>query len=178
MPIHDRVLAIAQRICAQREDGTFKPAEVVAALPDLNARSVRTHVVSRCCVNAPRNHASRWPYFERTSRGRYRICEAYLYAKESLPAKESSATAGPGAINESPSLQREVIHAVIFESEGLYVAECLEVAVVTQGTTVDETLRNIREALTLYMEGEDLALLGLVASPRLSVTLEASPAAT
>ena len=172
MPIHDQVLAMAQRICARREHGTFKPAEIVALLPDLNARSVRTHVVSRCCVNAPSNHASRWPYFERTSRGRYRICEAFRPAKEPLPS------AGPDAVGERQSPPRDVVHAVIFESEGFYVAECLEVAVVTQGTSVDETLHNIREALALYMEGEDPALLGLVASPRLSVTLEAASVAT
>ena len=163
---------MAQRICAHRVDGTFKPSEIVALLPKLNARSVRTHVVSRCCVNAPSNHASRWPYFERTSRGRYRICEAYR------PAKELVLSAEPHAVSERPSPLREVVHAVIFESEGFYVAECLEVAVVTQGTSVDETLHNIHEALALYMDEEDPALLGLVASPRLSVTLEAASVAT
>ena len=172
MPIHDQVLAMAQRICALRADGTFKPAEIVASLPKLNAQSVRTHVVSRCCVNAPSNHASRWPYFERTSRGRYRICEAYR------PAKELVLSAEPNAVGERPSPLREVVHAVIFESEGFYVAECLEVAVVTQGTSVDETLHNIREALALYMDEEDPGVLGMVASPRLSVTLEATSIAT
>ena len=71
-----------------------------------------------------------------------------------------------------------MVHAVITESEGLYVAECLEVAIVTQGASVDETLHNIREALELYMEEEDPALLGLAASPRLSITLEATSVAT
>lgn len=172
MPIHDQVLAMAQRNCAHRADGTFKPAEIVASLPDLNAQSVRTHVVSRCCVNAPSNHASRWPYFERTGRGRYRICENYR------PAKDPSLSTGSDIVSQRPPLHREVVHAVITESEGLYVAECLEVAVVTQGASVDETLHNIREALELYMEEEDPALLGLAASPRLSITLEATSAAT
>ena len=172
MPIHDQVLAVAQRICAHRKDGTFKPADIVASLPKLNAQSVRTHVVSRCCVNAPSNHASRWPYFERTGRGSYRICKAYR------PVMEPSPSASPDAVGNLPSPRREVVHAVIFESEGFYVAECLEVAVVTQGTSVDETLHNIREALALYMDEEDPALLGLVASPRLSVTLETASAAT
>ncbi|HEV8339718.1 MAG TPA: type II toxin-antitoxin system HicB family antitoxin [bacterium] len=54
----------------------------------------------------------------------------------------------------------------------MYVAECLEVAVVTQGHTLDELLANLREALALHLEGEEAALLGLVANPRLVMTYE------
>lgn len=66
----------------------------------------------------------------------------------------------------------ETIHAVISESEAGYVAECLEVAVVTQGDSLDETLHSLREAVQLFMSGEDPASLGLVAAPRLSISLE------
>ena len=52
------------------------------------------------------------------------------------------------------------------------MAECLEVAVVTQGDSLDETLRNLREAVELFMSDEDPAALGLVAAPRLSISLE------
>ncbi len=58
------------------------------------------------------------------------------------------------------SLSRN-IHAVIFSSGEHYVANCLEVAVVTQGRTLDETLDNLREAISLHLEGEDLADFGL-----------------
>ncbi|MXY57545.1 MAG: type II toxin-antitoxin system HicB family antitoxin [Gammaproteobacteria bacterium] len=58
------------------------------------------------------------------------------------------------------------------ESEGQFVAECLEIAIVTQGATLDETLANLREALDLYLADEDLDLLGIVANPRLLVTLD------
>ena len=37
-----------------------------------------------------------------------------------------------------------------------YVARCLDVDVVSQGETVDEALANLKEALGLYFEGEDL----------------------
>ena len=33
----------------------------------------------------------------------------------------------------------------------MFVAECREIAVVTQGPSLDELLRNLREALGLYM---------------------------
>lgn len=46
---------------------------VVGALPHLNAATVRTHVASRCCVNAAANHQSRYEYFRSVGRGEYRI---------------------------------------------------------------------------------------------------------
>lgn len=71
MAVHEEVLAAAQRICTAGRTGQFTPAEVVEALPHLNESTVRTHVVSRCCVNAPENHDHRWPYFRRIQRGVY-----------------------------------------------------------------------------------------------------------
>ncbi len=57
-----------------------------------------------------------------------------------------------------------------------YVAECWEVAVVTQGASLDETVRNLREAVALHLEGEDPAAFGLAANPSLLITMEAEPA--
>lgn len=70
------------------------------------------------------------------------------------------------------SALRETIHTVICESEGAYVAKCLEVGVVTQGESLDETLRNLRDAVGLFMDGEDPAALGLVSNPRLAIGFE------
>ena len=61
------------------------------------------------------------------------------------------------------------IHAVVFPSDGYYVANCLEVAVVTQGRTLDETLANLREAVSLHLEDEDLAEMGLSVNPNLCI---------
>lgn len=59
-----------------------------------------------------------------------------------------------------------------------YVAECLEIPVVTQGRTLDEVTQNLREAVELHLEGENLADLGLASSPTILVTfeMEAQPA--
>ncbi len=73
MAIHNEVLSAARRLCRERRGWTFKPEELVRALPDLNASSVRTHIVSRCCVNAPKNHPHKWDYFQRIRRGVYEI---------------------------------------------------------------------------------------------------------
>ena len=46
--------------------------------------------------------------------------------------------------------------AVIWREDGLYVALCPEVDVASQGKSVDEALSNLREALELYLEDEDV----------------------
>ena len=52
--------------------------------------------------------------------------------------------------------RRYTIQAVIYPGdEGGYVAECLGLAVVTQGRTLDETVQSLREAIQLHLEGED-----------------------
>ncbi|HET7767775.1 MAG TPA: type II toxin-antitoxin system HicB family antitoxin [Chloroflexota bacterium] len=74
-----------------------------------------------------------------------------------------------GAISGS---RQKTIHAFVRRGEARYVAECVEIAVVTQGDTLDETAANLREAVALHLEGEDLAALGLASDPVLSVTFE------
>jgi hypothetical protein len=75
--IHARVLEAARRLCREGGGWTFRSQAVVAALADLNPGSVRTHVMSRCCVNAPSNHPHRWPYFRRVRRGVYQVQPAW-----------------------------------------------------------------------------------------------------
>ena len=164
MAVHEEVLATAQRLCGAHHSRQFTPAEVVRALPHLNEGTVRTHIVSRCCINAPENHGHRWPYFRRLRRGVYEICKAYR-----LPLAEAAEAA---ARRDVGGTLRETIHTVISESEGAYVAECLEVGVVTQGESLDETLRNLREAVELFMDGEEPAALGLVPDPKLAISFE------
>ncbi|MCP3978152.1 MAG: type II toxin-antitoxin system HicB family antitoxin [bacterium] len=67
---------------------------------------------------------------------------------------------------------RETVHAVVRHSRGWYVGECLEVSVVSQGRTLDELVDGLRDAVSLHMEDEDPADLGLVPAPRLAVTYE------
>lgn len=71
---------------------------------------------------------------------------------------------------------REHITAIIQlgEQQG-YVAECLEISVVTQGATLDEVVDNLREAVALHLEDEDPAQFGLVARPPLLITFELQP---
>lgn len=56
-----------------------------------------------------------------------------------------------------------------------FVAECLEVPVVTQGATLDETVANLREAVEVHLDGEDLAEIGLAPNPAILLTMELEP---
>jgi len=70
---------------------------------------------------------------------------------------------------------QHTIKAFIRKGEKYYIAECLEINVVTQGKTIDETIANLKEAVTLHLEGENLPELGLAPNPTLLVTIELEP---
>ena len=161
--IHELVLQAANRIAATRDDWTFTLDEIVKALPRLNVSSVRTHVVSRCCVNAPKNHLHKWSYFRRVGRGRYQVLPGHRHA--------AVASAENVARSADPSL-RDTIHVVVSKDGDTYVAECMELAVVTQGRSLDELVANIRDALALHLEDEDVAVFGLAAQPRMQLIYE------
>ncbi len=76
-----------------------------------------------------------------------------------------------------PETLRHTIKAFITKGVRLYVAECLEIPVVTQGKTIDETVENLKEAVALHLEGEDLAEFGLAPNPTLIITMEVEPLA-
>lgn len=73
-------------------------------------------------------------------------------------------------------LQRTIKAVIRAGDQSGYVAECLEIPVVTQGATLDEVARNLREAVTLHLEGEDLPSMGFAPDPTIVVTLELIPA--
>ena len=170
------VLEAARRVAG--EDWTFRMVDVVRELAHLNESTVRTHVNSRCCVNAPSHHQHRWPYFRRVARGLYQVEPDYRQrpAPTETPGAAAMAVreAAPAHVIDAPTTA-STIHVVVTESEGWYVAECMEAAVVTQGRTLDALVGNLREAVGLHLEVEDPIESGLSPKPRLSLTYEFSP---
>lgn len=67
------------------------------------------------------------------------------------------------------------IKAFVHKGENYYVVECLEIAVLTQDKTLDETMSNLQEAVALHLEGEDPADFYLTPNPSLLVTFELEP---
>jgi hypothetical protein len=74
---HDQVLDAAKAVTARSGKNEFSIAEIVSELAMAGSHyaesTIRTHVVSRCCANAPNHHAVVYDYFERIDRGLYRV---------------------------------------------------------------------------------------------------------
>ena len=74
------------------------------------------------------------------------------------------------------NLKRTVQATIYPDDESGYVAECRDLHAVTQGDTLDEAVTNLRAAIALALDGEDLAALGLAERPVILITIEVEPA--
>ncbi len=72
---------------------------------------------------------------------------------------------------------KRTIQVRITKGDKQYVAECLDLPVVTQAPTLDELAENIEEAIQLHLEGESLAELGFCGEPTILATMELSAVA-
>ncbi|MBD2318041.1 type II toxin-antitoxin system HicB family antitoxin [Phormidium tenue] len=72
-------------------------------------------------------------------------------------------------------LQQNINSFIRSNLEGGYVAECLGISVVTQGSTLDEVVENLIEAVGLHLEDENPEDFGLVPHPSILVTFELQP---
>jgi predicted RNase H-like HicB family nuclease len=73
-------------------------------------------------------------------------------------------------------LQRTIKASLYRDEEGFFVAECTGIPVATQGDGIEDAIRNLQEAVSLYFDGEDVTALGFVPSPSIIVTMELEPA--
>jgi len=77
MACHEEVLQAARAIVRTKGINEFSPEEVSRYLENQNTTyaksTINTHIVSRCCVNAPDHHAVRYQYFERIGHGLYKL---------------------------------------------------------------------------------------------------------
>ena len=67
---------------------------------------------------------------------------------------------------------KRTIQVRVFRGEKQYVAECLDLPVVTEAATLDQLASNILEAISLHLDAEDLAELGFVENPTILATME------
>jgi predicted RNase H-like HicB family nuclease len=72
---------------------------------------------------------------------------------------------------------KRTIQVTVRRGESQYVAECIDLPVVTQAPTLDELARNISEAISLFLEDEDLSAYQLAPHPVVVATLELDLAA-
>ncbi len=73
----EQVLRAARAVMRQAGRETFTAAEVVGHLKaegsSYSENTIRTHVNSRMCLDAPANHDVVYPDFRRVARGQYRL---------------------------------------------------------------------------------------------------------
>jgi predicted RNase H-like HicB family nuclease len=71
---------------------------------------------------------------------------------------------------------RETIKALIRPGEESgFVAECLDIPVMTPGESLRSVTQNLQEALAQHLQGKDLEKLGFTDHPTLLITLEIEP---
>lgn len=77
MTARDEVLAAAKELAAPSSDGTFTVEEILDNLrrrgSSYKPSTIRTHVTSRMCANAPDHHAVTYRDLVRVGEGRYRL---------------------------------------------------------------------------------------------------------
>lgn len=67
---------------------------------------------------------------------------------------------------------RRVIKSEIYFDGEYYCARCMDIDVFTQGKTIDEVVKNLQEAVSLHLEGEDLSEYGLEEHPSVLTMME------
>lgn len=53
-------------------------------------------------------------------------------------------------------MKNKTLHTIIWKENNLFVAKFLELELASQGKTKEIALKNLKEALDLYLEGENM----------------------
>jgi predicted RNase H-like HicB family nuclease len=67
---------------------------------------------------------------------------------------------------------KKIIQVHMYKGEEYYVAECMDLPVVTQGKTLDELVANLKEALELHLEDLNLADYDIAPHPSILANIE------
>jgi predicted RNase H-like HicB family nuclease len=67
---------------------------------------------------------------------------------------------------------KKVISVHIFKGEKYFVAECVDLPIVTQGLTLDELVQNLKEAIELHLKNENLEELDISPNPTFIANIE------
>ncbi len=67
---------------------------------------------------------------------------------------------------------KNIIQFHIHKGEKYYVAQGVDFPVVTQAKTLDELAKNIKEAVELHLEDQDLSELDLAPNPSILLNME------
>lgn len=84
----DVILTVVQELVERKGSNEFELGEAVEYIlsknPNLNTSTIRTHITSRCCINASSHHAVTFNDYERISRGVYRLYDPRISVGKKL----------------------------------------------------------------------------------------------
>lgn len=69
---------------------------------------------------------------------------------------------------------KRIMQFHIHKDEDFYIAEGVNISIVTQGKTLDELVKNLEEAVSLHFEGEDTDDFGFNKNSPILANLELS----
>jgi len=72
-------------------------------------------------------------------------------------------------------VMKKIIQVHVYKGDKYFVAECVDLPVVTQGKTLDELAENLKEAIALQLEGENPADFGFIEKPSVLASFEVEP---
>ncbi len=67
---------------------------------------------------------------------------------------------------------KKIIQVRIYKGDKYYIGESVDLPVVTQAKTLDELIVNLKEAIALQLENEDLTDFDLAPQPSILANLE------
>jgi len=67
---------------------------------------------------------------------------------------------------------KKVISVHIFKGGKYFVAECVDLPIVTQGLTLDELVHNLKEVIELHLKNENLEELDISPNPTFIANIE------
>ena len=73
----DELLKVVKEVVSKKDKNEFTVIEIVNAMKEhgtvYKESTIRTHITSKCCVNAPAHHTERFPDYERIEHGLYKV---------------------------------------------------------------------------------------------------------
>lgn len=67
---------------------------------------------------------------------------------------------------------KQILQFTISKGDSYYVGESIDLPIITQGKTLDETVKNIEEAVALHFEEEDPSRYEYAGQPAVLVNFE------
>ena len=69
---------------------------------------------------------------------------------------------------------KKILQVIIEKGEKYYIGRFVDLPIVTQGATLDELTKNLKEAFELYIEDEQIENQGIEKYPSILASLELS----